>query len=159
MGSRLPTSHLPRHGVNTVFYSATPWARSGRKRADQGARRGQAVLLQQQHHHQPAACLDRLVSSSFSSLSFSFSSRPQMTEVPAVMELLLRNTEPHPPPMEPRLRLMATDRTRATRREATAPYSLTCLTRTLLLPNQSWLAGWKSSPCPLSASLLTPPPS
>lgn len=46
-------------GVIFSLCSATPWARSGRKRADQGARRGQAVLLQQQHHHQPAACLDR----------------------------------------------------------------------------------------------------
>merc|ERR1711936_1404697 len=30
-------------------------------------------------------------------------------------------------------------------------YSLTCLTRTLLLPNPSWLAGWRSSPFRLSA--------
>merc|ERR1711936_939706 len=58
MGSRALTSHLPHHGVNAVFYSASSGACSRRKCSVQGAGRGPPVLLQQQHHNQPHPCLD-----------------------------------------------------------------------------------------------------
>ena len=204
--------HKTRSGESWGFIfslcSATPWARSGRKCADKGARRGPAVLLQQQHHHQPAACLDRRWSPPPSPpsplpfprarrwrrcqrlrspccgirspilllrspvfvlwlqigehiIQFSIWSNQGMLFIKTVNTYYLSSQHllaSHLVSWK-KILIQCLIRTRATRREATVPYSLTCLTRTLLLRNQSWLAGWKSSPCRLSASLLTPPPS